>query len=43
VRQGFLELARSPHHCVLDAAQSPEQVLDAALREVRGLLAARVS
>ena len=38
VRKGFLELARSPRHRVLDATLPAEQLLEEALRGVRALM-----
>lgn len=42
VRQGFLELARSRGHRILDATLAQESLLEEALHEVRASLRARV-
>lgn len=42
VRQGFLALAKTPRHCILDGTRSPDEILDDALREVRARLRVRV-
>jgi dTMP kinase len=42
VRQGFLELARSPRHRVLDGVLAPEPLLEQAARELREHISARV-
>ncbi len=41
VRRGFLELARTPHHSVLDGTLAPEALLEEAIRELRGHASAR--
>jgi len=43
VRDGFLELARGPRHCVLDAALPQEALLERALREVDARASGEVS
>jgi dTMP kinase len=43
VRQGFLELAGSLGHRVLDGALPPDRLLEMALSEVRGSLGARAT
>jgi dTMP kinase len=42
IRRGFLELARSPHHRVLDGTLAPQPLLERALRELRDRMSARV-
>jgi dTMP kinase len=42
VRHGFLELARSPRHRVLDGTLAPQPLLEQALRELRERTSARV-
>jgi dTMP kinase len=42
VRRGFLELARSPRHRVLDGTVAPEALLEEAIRELRGRTSAPV-
>jgi dTMP kinase len=34
VRQGFLELAKAPRHCVLDATRAPGELLERAMAEI---------
>lgn len=37
VRRGFLDLARSPRHRVLDATLPPERLVESALQEILGM------
>lgn len=43
VRQGYLELARSPRHHVLDGTLAPEPLLQEAVRELRERIGASVT
>jgi dTMP kinase len=42
VRHGFLELARSPRHRVLDGTLAPQPLLEQALRELRARMSTRI-